>query len=127
MTTRKWPAVVGMIALGPWFALPAHGEGDRRKCFAATISSDERIAGCTAMIEAGTAPKPTLAAAYRIRARAYLDVREFDHAIADYTQVIQRFPEDRYAYIDRGGAHYWKEDYESAITDLTRAIQLNSR
>jgi hypothetical protein len=68
-TERKWLAVAGMAALSLWFALPAHAEGNPQKCFAATVPSDDRIAGCTAMIEAGMAPKPILAAAYRTRAR----------------------------------------------------------
>ena len=127
MTTRKWLAVAGMAAVSLWFASPARAEGNPRKCFAPTVPSAERIAGCTAMIEAGTPAKPILAAAYRTRACAYLEIRDLDHAIADYTEVIQRSPEDRSAYIDRGGAYYAKKDFENAIADCTRAIQLNPR
>jgi tetratricopeptide (TPR) repeat protein len=128
MTSKKWRAVSGAATLAVWFASPAYAQGDPMKCGArAPIEPDERIVGCTVMIEAGTAAKITLASAYRFRAREYLKTRDFDHAITDYSQVLQLYPQDRFAYISRGDANFWKQNFDQAISDYNQAIGIDPK
>ena len=82
--TRRWLAVGVIAALTLWSVSSAHAQGNPAKCTASIVSPEERIAGCTAMIETG-ARKPVVTWAYAARARAYQEIRDFDHAIADYT------------------------------------------
>jgi tetratricopeptide (TPR) repeat protein len=49
-----------------------------------------------------------------------------DGAIANFTESILTRPSAA-AYLGRGHAYFYKEDYESAIADLTVAIQLNAK
>jgi tetratricopeptide (TPR) repeat protein len=125
MMKQNWCVVACAAVLPLWLASPAHAQGDPVKCLAPKFPSDERIAGCTAMIEAGMAPKTILARAYESRARAYFEVRDFDHAIADYSQVIQLNPQDRYAYLCRGNANRYKRSFDQAIADYSEAIRLD--
>jgi tetratricopeptide (TPR) repeat protein len=126
MKTRKWAAVVSAAAvLSTWFAPPAHAQADPMKCRLPAVSSDEKIAACTLVIEAGTGPKEGLAWAYRIRAREFFRNRDFDRAITDYSQVIRFYPTDRYAYISRASANCYKANFDEAIADYDRAIELD--
>lgn len=122
---RKWRAVTGAAALGICLASPAYAQVDPAKCRALILSSDERIAACTMVIEAGTGPKEGLAWAYRIRGSEYLKNRDFDRAVADYSQVVQLYPQDRNAYICRGEANRYKRDFDQAIADYTQAIDID--
>jgi tetratricopeptide (TPR) repeat protein len=123
MKTRKCVAAAGMAAL--WFASPAHAQVDPAKCRAPMVSSDERIAACTLVIEAAKASKEGLAWAYRFRAREYQKIRDFDHALADYSQVLQLYPQDRYAYICRGDISLHKWNFDQAIADFGQAIAID--
>lgn|SRR5450631_1826839 len=49
-----------------------------------------------------------------------VEIRDLDHAIADYTEVIQRSPEDRYGYIARGATYYAKQDFETRLSTIRR-------
>lgn len=52
------------------------------------------------------------------------DHREYELAIANYTQAIAFNPEDAHAYYNRGWAYANQGDYERAIIDYTQAIEL---
>ncbi|HTO65079.1 MAG TPA: tetratricopeptide repeat protein [Bradyrhizobium sp.] len=125
MTIRKWTAVSAAALMSTWFASPALAQADPRKCMLPIVSSEERIAVCTQIIEAAKGPKTSLAWAYRNRAHEYFRNREFDRAIADYSQVIQLYPDDRYAYIGRASANCFKRSLDEAIADYDRAIDLD--
>jgi tetratricopeptide (TPR) repeat protein len=51
--------------------------------------------------------------------------KEYDKAIADYTQAIQIDPNFATAYYNRASAYGMKTEYDKAIADYTRAIELN--
>jgi tetratricopeptide (TPR) repeat protein len=53
------------------------------------------------------------------------DAKNYDRAIADYTQAIELNPKFAGAYYNRGLAFYYKKNYDRAIADYTQAIQLN--
>ena len=126
MTTRKWAAVAGAAAvLSAWFASPAYAQADPMKCMLPIVSSKERIVACTLVIDAAKGPKTSLAWAYRNRAHEYLRNRDFDRAIADYSELIQLYPQDRDAFICRGEANRQKRNFDQAIADYGQAIELD--
>jgi hypothetical protein len=49
------------------------------------------------------------------RATAYRGKQDFDRAIADPTQTMMLNPSDAEAFLERGSAHEWKGDYDSAV------------
>jgi lipoprotein NlpI len=122
---RKWCVFAGAAALVCSFASPACAQVDRKKCMLPIVSSEERIAACTLIIEAAKSPKTELAWAYRSRAHQYFRNRDFDRAIADYSRVIQLYPDDRYAYVSRGAANCRNGNFDEAIADYGRAIDLD--
>jgi tetratricopeptide (TPR) repeat protein len=64
----------------------------------------------------------------------YTYIREGDRAYADgkykesiefYTQALQIFSQNEYAYYNRGNAYRKLKDYPAAIDDYSKALQLN--
>ena len=51
--------------------------------------------------------------------------KEYDKAIADYTEAIRLDPKYARAYNNRGDAWYGKKEYDKAIADYTEAIRLD--
>jgi tetratricopeptide (TPR) repeat protein len=80
------------------------------------------ISACSAVIKSGGWRGK---AAYNNRGNAYFADKDYDRAIADYTETIRLDPEDALAYFKRGNAHEAKKDYGRAIADFTEAIVLN--
>jgi tetratricopeptide (TPR) repeat protein len=62
---------------------------------------------------------------YRSRAHAWSATKEFDKAIADYTEAIRLDRQDAWTYLDRGLAWSDKNDADKAIADYGEAIRLN--
>src|SRR5947209_18311549 len=50
---------------------------------------------------------------------------DLDLAIACVTATSRRFPKDPYPYYNRGNAHFHKQDYERALADFSRAIEVS--
>jgi Tfp pilus assembly protein PilF len=53
--------------------------------------------------------------------------KDYDRAIADYTQALQFDPKLAVAYNGRGSAYYEKNEFDRAIADHTEAIQLDPK
>jgi len=86
---------------------------------------DQRISGCTAVIQSGKTPGKGLGFAFHNRGIWYYDKGEYDRAIADFDQAIQRDPYDRIAFNNRGNVYSDKGEYDRAIADYDHAIRLN--
>ena len=65
--------------------------------------------------------------AYYGRATAYLDKRDFDNAIADYTRAIGLDANSPVGYNGRGNAYLEKGDVDKAIVDYSQAMALNPK
>src|SRR4051794_20555991 len=72
------------------------------QCQAPAASPDERIAGCSAIIEAGQAKERALAVAYCNRGHAFTEKKELDRATADLNEAIRIDPKYACAYSNRG-------------------------
>ena len=56
--------------------------------------------------------------------RAYADGK-FAEAVKSYTQALEIFDQNEYAYYNRGNAHRRLKDYAAAVEDYTLALQIN--
>lgn len=83
--------------------------------------------------QAPSSPKPSITVgsldtpeAYLRRGDQYSEIKDFDHAIADYGQAILLKPDYAEAYNDRGLAYslFGKIDMPKAIADFNQAIKL---
>jgi len=66
----------------------------------------------------------TQSLALRNRGDIYLEKKEYDLAIADFTEVIKLEPEDAFAYHRRGTAYILKGEYDLAIKDFSEVIRI---
>lgn len=88
------------------------------------MQPDAAISGCNAVIQETT---KNLAAAYYFRAAASEAKKDFDRAIADYTQAIAIDPTEVDYLNGRAGAYEAKNDMNRAMADYDKAIQLNPK
>jgi tetratricopeptide (TPR) repeat protein len=87
---------------------------------------DQRISGCTAVIQSGEWSGIALAMLFNLRGEAYSDKKDYDRAIADYDQAIDHVKHADF-YRNRGNAYDLKQDYDRAIADYDQAIQLDPK
>jgi tetratricopeptide (TPR) repeat protein len=104
---------------------------------------DQAISDFTKAIEID----PRSASAYNNRGLAWKNKGDYDRAIADYNKafeinlqnyiadsviddcnkLLEKNPQDAYAYRKRGLAWYNKGDYDRAIADYNKALEINPR
>ena len=99
---------------------------NRQACFLSepTYSLAQQVAGCTAVINAGTATTAVLADALYYRGNAYKGQKQYTRAIADYSQAIRLKPDDAGAFYNRGRAYRSQKQYAKAIADFDQVIRL---
>jgi len=68
-----------------------------------------------------------MAAAYFQRAGVLQERGEFDHAMADFEQVIRNGANGQAAYYQRGLAYRAKVDHDHAIIEFSQAIKLDAK
>jgi tetratricopeptide (TPR) repeat protein len=92
-------------------------------------SLDVQISGCTAVLQSPRATTEDRATAHHIRGNAYSGKKDYDRAIADYSEAIRLDPNPNLikSYSNRGNAYYDKKDYDRAIVDYNEAIRLDPR
>jgi tetratricopeptide (TPR) repeat protein len=113
---------IAAILILLWQATAAHA-GPLEDCFEQVQDIDRRIHGCTDRIR----QFPRDATALFNRGAAYLSKGDHDHAIADYTTVIQIDAAYSPAYYQRGVAYDRKGQYDQAIADFSKAVEINPR
>ena len=104
-----------------------HGEPDwakDAKTAGGCVDADPDIAikACTADIEAGKATANTL----NSRAFAYMEKGQYDLALADLDNAIERDPKHDSALNNRGIVWMKKGEYRRAIEDFSKAIDLTT-
>lgn len=63
--------------------------------------------------------------AYRYRANAKYDLRDYEEAIADYSYLIDRDPQKITLYLNRADARIKADDFKGALADLKKAANLD--
>ena len=89
-------------------------------------SLDSRIAGCTALINAGQITPVGLAVAHNNRGNAFVAKRDYGRAIQDFDESIRLNPTYAKPVNNRGVAYLKKGEYDLAIIAFDEAIRLNS-
>lgn len=87
-------------------------------------ATEQRIAGCSAVITSGALGNEGLSEAYMDRGNAYFNKGDLDRAIGDYDQAILLMPKSVKAYSNRGIFYMQKKDFPHAIADLDHAVSL---
>lgn len=91
------------------------------------FSVDQRLSGCTALVESERASAQDRAAGYGNRCWAYSDKGDPDRAITDCSKAIRLDPKLANAHLNRGKAYSDKGDFDRAIADYNRATELNPK
>ncbi len=86
------------------------------------IAWAQQIAGCSEAITSRAFAGRELAPAYKNRGKAYYFTKDYDRAIADYTDAIKLDPAFAHAFNDRGAAYRAKGDYDHAIADYDQVL-----
>jgi tetratricopeptide (TPR) repeat protein len=116
--------VVLIFAANAIIAMSAHAQNSEQIewCNGKSVqSSDLRIGACTALIQSGRLNSKNLAAAFII---AYQGKQDNDRAIQDYTQTLLLSPTNVLAYNNRGNVYLNKREYDLAIKDYDRVIEI---
>jgi tetratricopeptide (TPR) repeat protein len=58
------------------------------------------------------------------RGRVYVRTKDYDRAVADFTESIALYPKDDSYFLMRANAYYLKADYNNAIADCSTALRL---
>jgi tetratricopeptide (TPR) repeat protein len=124
---QKWIGRVGagvMVTTSLSFAQPVVGQqNDIDVCFKG--SGQEAIAACTRRIS--QAKGNNLAIVYHSRGYEYLQLRQFDKAIADFTQSIRVNPSYLDPYVNRCLSYRGSGDFEKAAADANSALRLDPK
>lgn len=89
-------------------------------CTGKGFSARERIASCTALIDAGS----TRADVYVFRGGAFATVPDLDRAVADYSAAIKLNSAYADAFAGRGHVQIARLKYDLAIADYSRALAI---
>jgi tetratricopeptide (TPR) repeat protein len=110
-----------LVALGVLFTVSflafAASPTDRQDCAGNVDKPDLRIAACTHVIDDASETTANHVAAYISRGAAYLNKKDYDPAIADYSAAIKLDPKSSTAYNGRGNVYFAKVDFDLAIAD----------
>lgn len=63
---------------------------------------------------------------YRQLGEVYMGLKNFNEALKSYDKAIEKNPSYAYAYYDRAKAHFSNENYEFAISDYEKYIELEN-
>jgi tetratricopeptide (TPR) repeat protein len=86
---------------------------------------DVVIRGCSAIIEARHEEPRNMATAFNNRGVAHRLKRDYDAALADYSEALRLNPASASAYNNRGIIFRIRHDYDRAIADYDHAIALS--
>ena len=110
------------VALAVWlFAAPA-GAATWDDC-KQEKNLDLAIRSCTYIVKNTKETTKNRALAYFYRGVAHADKREYDDAIADYTEAVKLNPKHAPSYNNRGSTYEKQGDNKSALADYSKAIQ----
>ncbi len=116
-----------VLALALCAAAPARAQNAAQTCGDANASPDQTIAACSQLIASGKVTGNSLAIVYNNRGVGYLDKRQLDDAVADFSQALRADPNYVPALLDRAVAYLHKGQGDLAIADYTQALHLDPK
>ena len=94
-------------------------------CISVTTPPDDKVAACSAIIDAKRETGSKLAAAYCFRGHGLTEKRQLDAALSDLNELIRLDPTSACALTNRGRVYAFKRDLDRAIADYDEAIRIN--
>jgi tetratricopeptide (TPR) repeat protein len=97
----------------------------RQQCFntANNFTPEQSIRGCSDIISMRTVTGDGRAQAYKLRGDRYRELRDYEHALADYAQVIRMRGDHPGAYYRRAEVYLALGQFELAMADAERVIE----
>ncbi len=106
------------------------GGGYARDCYEAVKAGDDTFRKtdriCTDALTQETMTRENRAATYINRGIGRMRANNLDDALEDYQSALDLRPDLGAAYLNRGAALIFKEDYEAALQALNKSIELNT-
>ena len=90
-----------------------------------TGNAASRIVACTTSILSAELLGEDATHAYRLRALAHRDAGDYDRAIADFGEALQRQPGNASILFERAGTFTTLGDYGNAISDYDRCLTID--
>ncbi len=109
-----------------WFSLSGPAMADTVIPCAGQVSKSA-IADCSRLIKSGLFDPDSVRRAHIRRGIAFLEAGDLDSALADFSRVIERTSNNAEAFHFRGRVLGLKGEYDQAISDLTKALELGPR
>ncbi|HUO93025.1 MAG TPA: tetratricopeptide repeat protein [Rhizomicrobium sp.] len=104
----------------------AYTDEQRKWCYAPEATDEQTIDGCTALAQSGQFSGRDLAIILYDRGLSYENTKQYNLAMADFSQAVGLDPTYADAFDDRGNVYTKTGDYNHAIADYDRAISLKS-
>jgi tetratricopeptide (TPR) repeat protein len=123
----RWPWL-GVACLALVLAGPAAAQTQREIDWCNgkdSVGTDLVISGCTAIIQSKEQNPKDLSTAFNNRGNGYYDKKDYDRAIADYSEALRLDPVFALAFYNRSCAYRDKGDNDRAIDDYIHAILLD--
>lgn len=105
-------------------AIAGNVEVNLNKCRDKSVPSIGRVEACTKVFADELSASAELGKALFSRATAYKELRNFDHAILDYSHILEFWPHAASAFHNRGNIHRIRGNYKDALKDYNEAIHL---
>jgi lipoprotein NlpI len=115
-------AVCGLLVVG---TAAAQTSSSTDLCYADSATADQTITSCTTLIQSRTLSGRNLAIVYYNRGIGYEQAKQYDNALADYSQALSLDPNYRDAYNNRGNVYQDKDQHDSAIADYNQALRID--
>jgi tetratricopeptide (TPR) repeat protein len=125
--SRALPLVTAIVLVVPFQNRVAQAQpaDPQQLCEGPQSMTEDRVKGCSAIIDAGQARGPELAAAYAQRGFAFTLKRNIDQAKNDLDQAIKIAPDYAQAYVNRANLWTVANQPERAMADAETALRLD--
>ncbi len=124
MKLLRWTCM--LILLGAAALAQAGALDDATTAIKAMQRGDnaEALKFYTKALNSGELPTVDQATLVTMRGNIYHRTKDFDRAIADFSEAIRLNPQQASAYNNRANAWYQKTDYDRAIADYSEVLRL---
>ena len=125
--SRALPLVTAIVLVVPVQNRVAQAQpaDPQQLCEGPQSTTEDRVKGCSAIIDAGQARGRELAAAYAQRGFAFTLKRNLDQAKNDLDQAIKIAPDYAQAYVNRANLWTVANQPERAVADAETALRLD--